>query len=202
MMRRGDGLPRRSRLVAKAGAMMRRCDVRGLARRSRPAAKAGARVRRCAVALALLAASAHVPAQEAPDFSGSWTINQARSSAGATGNNAKVSFPSEVVVAQQGGELRVEIRFPRTDPVIARYRLDGGEVVVPVPGVTEKARAAWDGGRLVITARRVVSTAFGEFVTDTKETWSRTGDVLTVQKTQSAEGVSDTETAVFDRIQP
>lgn len=89
-------------------------------------------------------AVAGLAAQAQPDFSGSWQINQARSSAGATGNNAKVSFPSELVVAQQGGELRVEIRFPRTDPVIARYRLDGGEVVVPVPGVTEKARAAWD----------------------------------------------------------
>lgn len=64
-------------------------------------------------------------------------------------------------------------------------------------------QAALDfSGSWKITARRVVSTAFGEFVTDTKEIWSRTGDVLTIQKTQSSEGISDTETAVFERIQP
>ncbi|MBI3046809.1 MAG: hypothetical protein HYY76_00705 [Acidobacteria bacterium] len=138
-------------------------------------------------------------AQAKPDFSGSWKINQAKSSAGATGNNAKVSFPSELVVTQQAGAVHVEIRFPRTDPVKVTYTADGSEVAVPIPGVTEKARAAWDGDRLVITARRVVSTAFGEFITDTKEIWTRTGDVLTIQKTQSSEGLSETETAVFDR---
>jgi len=138
-------------------------------------------------------------AQAPPDFSGHWKINQAKSSAGATGNNAKVSFPSELVVAQQGGDLRVEIRYPRTDPVIAIYKLDGGEVAVPVPGVTEKAKAAWEGGRLVIAAQRVVSTPFGNFVTDTREVWSRSGDVLTIRKTQSSEGLAETETAVFEK---
>jgi hypothetical protein len=147
----------------------------------------------------VIAAMVGLVAQTQPDVSGHWKINQAKSSAGATGNNAKVSFASELVVSQQGTDLRVEIRFPRTDPVVAVYRLDGGEVAVPVPGVTEKARAAWEGGRLVITARRVVSTAFGDFVTDTKEVWSGTGDVLTIQKTQSSEGLSETETAVFER---
>ena len=154
-------------------------------------------MRRC-VAL-VVAATIGLAAQTQPDFSGHWKINQAKSSAGATGNNAKVSFASELVVAQQGSHLRVDIRFPRTDPVVAVYALDGSEVAVPVPGVSEKARAAWESGRLVITARRVVSTPFGDFVTDTKEVWSRAGDVLTILKTQASEGLSETETAIFER---
>lgn len=164
-----------------------------LARRSRIAATAGATV------LVFLAGAVGVSAQAKPDFSGSWKINQAKSSAGATGNNARVSFPSELVVTQQAGVINVEIRFPRTDPVKVTYTSDGSEVAVPIPGVTERARAAWDGDRLVITARRVVSTPFGDFVTDTKEVWSRTGDALTIQRTQTSEGLSETETAVFDR---
>jgi hypothetical protein len=146
-----------------------------------------------------IAATVGLAAQGQPDFSGHWKINQAKSSAGATGNNAKVSFASELIVAQQGSDLRVEIRFPRTDPAVAVYKLDGSEMAVPVPGVTEKARAAWESGRLVITARRVVTTPFGDFVTDSKEVWSRTGDVLTIQKTHSSEGLSETETAIFER---
>ncbi|OFW01217.1 MAG: hypothetical protein A3I61_08250 [Acidobacteria bacterium RIFCSPLOWO2_02_FULL_68_18] len=158
----------------------------------------GATVRWC-VAAALLAASAGLLGQDRPDLSGSWKLNQAKSSAGATGNNAKVSFPSELVVTQQAGAVHVEIRYPRTDAVKATYTLDGSEVAVPIPGVTEKARAAWDGDRFLITARRVVSTPFGDFTTDSKEIWTRTGDILTIQKTQSSDGLSETETAVFDR---
>ena len=51
----------------------------------------------------------------------------------------------------------------------------------------------------MITARRIVSTNFGDFVSETKETWSRTGNLLTIQKTLMSDGVTDSQTAVFDR---
>lgn len=153
-----------------------------------------------ALALALVAVTS---AQGRPDFSGRWRVSQAKSTAGAIGNGAKVTFSSELIVKQSAGELNVEMRFPRTDPLMATvYKLDGSEVTVPTPaGITEKARAAWDGEKIVITARRVVSTAFGEFTTDTKEVWSLTPNTLTIAKTQTSEGLSDTETAVFDKDQ-
>jgi hypothetical protein len=142
-------------------------------------------------------------AQAQPDFSGHWKISQAKSSTGATGNNATISFPSELVIKQQPDELHVDSRYPRAAPLTTVYKLDGSEITINLPSsVTENARTTWDGDRLIITARRVVSSAFGEFVTDIKETWSRAGNVLTVQKTQSADGVTDAETAVFDRDQP
>jgi hypothetical protein len=156
------------------------------------------------VALAFaLASPISTAAQAQPDFSGHWKISQAKSSTGATGNNATISFPSELVVKQHPAELHVESRYPRAAPLTTAYKLDGSEITINLPSsVTEKARVTWDGGRLIITARRVVSSAFGEFVTDIKETWSRADNVLTVQKTQSADGVTDAETAVFDRDQP
>jgi hypothetical protein len=144
-----------------------------------------------------------VGAQAQPDFSGNWKISQSKSSTGATGNNATISFPSELVIKQHPAELHVESRYPRSAPLTTVYKLDGSEITINLPSsVTEKARATWDGDKLTISARRVVSSAFGDFVTDIKETWSRAGNVLTVQKTQSADGVTDAETAVFDRDQP
>ncbi|MET0212595.1 MAG: hypothetical protein ABW292_06315, partial [Vicinamibacterales bacterium] len=157
-----------------------------------------------ATALAVVLANPiSAAAQVQPDFSGHWKISQTKSSIGATGNNATISFPSELVIKQQPAELHVESRYPRSAALTTVYKLDGSEITINLPSsVTEKARARWEGGNLIITARRVVSSAFGEFVTDIKETWSRAGNVLTVQKTQSADGVTDAETAVFDRDQP
>lgn len=151
-------------------------------------------------AFGLLTMPALTPAQARPEFSGRWKISQARSSPGAVGNGAKVGFPSELVIQHHPAELQVEMRIPRTDPMTALYKLDGTEVTLGTPaGIAEKARAMWDGEKLVITARRVISTSFGDFVTDSKEVWSRTGNVLTISKTQTADGVSQTETGVFDK---
>jgi hypothetical protein len=151
---------------------------------------------------AILVASvpALVVSQTRADFSGRWKVSQAKSSRGAIGNQATVTFPSEMVIKQQGAELHIEIHHPRVKPVTVVYKLDGGETTVPAPaGVTEKAKATWDGETLVITARRVVSTPVGDFATDTKEIWSRNGNVVTVRKTSTAEGLSDNETAVYER---
>jgi len=153
-------------------------------------------------ALVLAALPAQALAQARPDFSGRWKVSQSKSSPGAVGNNATVAIASEMIVIQRPSELQVELRFPRTEtPTTAVYTFDGSEVVVDgtPDDVTEKARVMWDGNALVITARRLVSTAFGDFVTDTEEVWSRSGDVLTIQKTRTSESVSNSETAVFER---
>jgi hypothetical protein len=161
------------------------------------ASAAGRTIRLLAVLLAV--ASAH--AQEGPDFSGTWEISQARSTPGALGNQAKVAFASELIVQQRGGELHVEMRTPRQDTISAVYRLDGSEITVKTPpGIVETARARLEGSTLVITARRVVSSAFGDFVTDTKESWTRSGTVLTVLKTASADNVVATETGVYHKV--
>lgn len=153
--------------------------------------------------LVLAAVPALTRAQEGPDFTGRWEISQAKSSPGAIGNNAKVSFPSELIIQRRAAELQVEMRIPRTDSVTAVYKLDGSEITVSTPaGIAEKAKAMWDGSKLVIAARRVVSSAFGDFITDTKEVWTRSGNVLTIGKTATSDGISATETAVYDKEQP
>jgi hypothetical protein len=153
------------------------------------------------VAIALLAAPASAGAQTHQDYSGKWALSQSKSSRGAAGNGATISFGSELVVTQSPTELKVESSFPRIEKTqVVVFKLDGSEVTIPIQdGVVEKAKATWDGDKVAITAHRVVTTQFGEFVSDTKETWTRMGNLLTIQKTLSSEGVSDTETAVFEQ---
>ncbi len=152
-------------------------------------------------AIALLAVPASATAQAHQDYSGRWALSQSKSTQGAAGNGATISFGSEVIVTQSATELKVESRYPRVEQTqIVVFKFDGSEVTTPLSeGVVEKARAAWVGDKVVITARRVVSTNFGDFVSETKETWSRTGNLLTIQKTLMSDGVVDSQTAVFDR---
>ena len=156
-----------------------------------------------AVVAVALVTPAFAVAQGRPDFSGKWEISQAKSSAGATSNSANIAFPSEMIITQRSAELQVEARFPRSEPLTTVYTLDGSEITTGTPaGVAEKAKATWDGNNLVITARRVVSSAFGDFVTDSKEIWTRTGSVLTITKSETSDGVVTNERAVFERDQP
>jgi hypothetical protein len=158
-------------------------------------------LRQSLVVFALIAVPAAALAQTHQDYSGKWALSQAKSTRGAAGNGAIISFGSELVVTQSPTEVKVESRYPRVEATqIVAFKLDGSEVTVPLPeGISEKAKAAWDGDRLVITAHRVVSSAFGDFSSDTKETWNRMGNVLTIQKTLNADGVISNETAWFDR---
>ena len=152
-------------------------------------------------AVALLAVPTSARAQAHQDYSGKWALSQSKSTQGAAGNGATISFGSEVIVTQTATELRVESRYPRVEATqIVVFKFDGSEVTTPLSeGVVEKAKATWEGDKVVITARRTVSTNFGDFVSETKETWSRTGNLLTIQKTLTSDGVTDSQTAVFDQ---
>jgi hypothetical protein len=158
-------------------------------------------VRRSCLAVALIAVAALATAQTRQDYSGKWALSQAKSTRGAAGNGAVISFGSELIVTQTPSEVKVESRFPRVEQTQSvAFKLDGSEVNVPMPeGITEKAKAAWEGDRLVVTARRVVASAFGDFVSETREIWTRKENVLTIEKTLTADGVTSKETAWFDR---
>ncbi|HUR22196.1 MAG TPA: hypothetical protein VMZ90_15375 [Vicinamibacterales bacterium] len=153
------------------------------------------------IGVALVAIPAAASAQAHHDYSGKWALSQSKSTPGAAGNGATISFGSELVITQTATELKVEARFPRVEETQTMvFKFDGSEVTHPLSeGVVEKAKAVWDGDKVMITARRVVSTQFGDFVSETKETWTRSGNLLTIDKTVSSDGFTDTQKAVFDR---
>ena len=152
------------------------------------------------IAMALVAVAGLATAQAHQDYSGKWALSQSKSTPGAAGNGASISFASDLLVTQSASELKAEMRYPRVEQAqIMVFKLDGSEVTIPLAdGVVEKASAVWQGDKITITAHRVVSTPFGDFASDTKETWNRTGNLLAIQKTLTSDGVTDTQTAVFD----
>src|SRR5918994_7123588 len=139
-------------------------------------------------------------AQSAPNLAGTWRLNFDRSGERIAGNGADVTFPSQMVIVQTPTELTVERTSVRQDPFKAIYKLDGSRVSVAAPAdITETAEAKFDGATLVVTSRRSFSSPAGDTVVEFREVWTVTGNELSIRKTVTQDGGSDTETAVYDR---
>ena len=155
-----------------------------------------------AVSIALtLGAQAISIAQAASDFSGTWRLNQAKSSRAIVGNTPDIQFASQLEVKQSATDLAIVATSVRQQPVSAVYKLDGSKVNVQAPeGITETGEAKLNGMMLVITSRRAFSSPAGDVVVDFKEVWSRSGNELTVEKTRTQSGDSSTQKAVYDKL--
>jgi hypothetical protein len=139
-------------------------------------------------------------AQAKPDFTGTWSYNQAKSSPGTAGNSPDLTFPTEIVVKQSPTDLEVASSTVRQKPVTAVYKLDGTSVKVQMPsGITETGAAKLEGSNLVITSRRSFNSPAGEVVVEFKEVWTMAGNALTIEKTRTSEGDSFTAKGMFDK---
>jgi hypothetical protein len=137
------------------------------------------------VAILALAASPGLPAQSGPEVAG---------------NGADVPFPSQMVVVQSPTELSVKRSSVRQSAFAAVYKLDGTRVTVEAPtDIKETGEAKFDGANLVVTSRRLFSSPAGDTVVDFMEIWSLSGNALTVKKTMTQEGESQTATAVYEK---
>jgi len=154
------------------------------------------------VAALVLITFAMVFAQARPDFSGKWRFNSGKSSRGTQGNTPDMIYPSDLTLKHTAAELQFVGSSLRQADVKAVYKLDGSEVLVTSdPGITERAKATWEGVNLVISSKRIVpSPGGGNFITDIKQVWSLKDGKLMIEETQSAEGLSTTGTFVFDKI--
>ena len=151
-------------------------------------------------ALGLVSVAGPASAQSTPSLAGTWRLNFDKSGERVAGNGADVTFPSEMVIAQSPTELTVERTSVRQDPFKAIYKLDGTRVTVAAPnGISETAEARVDGATLVITSRRSFSSPAGDTVVEFREIWTVKGSELSVRKTVTQDGSSDTETAVYDK---
>jgi hypothetical protein len=161
-------------------------------------------MRRLTTALSVcLALGAHAVllAQARPDFSGTWRLNQAKSSRAVVGNNPDIPFPSQIEVTQSPTDISVRSTSVRQQPVSAVYKLDGSKVNVQAPeGITETGEARLDGPKLLITSRRSFSSPAGDIVVEFKETWILDGGALTIEKTRTQSGESSTQKAVYDKL--
>jgi len=148
-----------------------------------------------------LTAQAISIAQAAPEFSGTWRLNQAKSSRAIVGNTPDIQFASQLEVKQSATDISIVATSVRQQPVSAVYKLDGSKVNVQAPeGITETGEVKLNGTTLVITSRRSFSSPAGDIVVDFKEVWNRSGNELTVEKTRTQSGDSSTQKAVYDKL--
>jgi hypothetical protein len=161
-------------------------------------------MRRWAIAVSVamtLGAQAISIAQAASEFSGTWRLNQAKSSRAIVGNTPDIQFASQLDVKQSATDISIVGTSIRQQPVSAVYKLDGSKVTVQAPeGIAETGEARLNGTTLVITSRRSFSSPAGDIVVDFKEVWSRSGNELTVEKTRTQSGDSSTQKAVYDKL--
>lgn len=152
------------------------------------------------VVFGLIATASLTTAQAHVDLTGKWMLNFERSGPEVAGNGAAVPFPTELIVSQSPGELSVKSSSVRQDSYSAVYKLDGSRVNVTAPStITETAEARFEGNTLLVKSRRSFTSPAGETVVEFTEVWSRAGNLLTVKKTMTQDGESQTETAVYDK---
>src|SRR4029453_6263988 len=107
-----------------------------------------------AVSIAVtLTAQAISIAQAAPEFSGTWRLNQSKSSRAIVGNTPDIQFASQPEVKQSAADLSIVATSIRQQPVSAVYKLDGSKVNVQAPeGITETGGAKMNGTPFVRTS--------------------------------------------------
>lgn len=130
------------------------------------------------IAAAVLAVATVAFAQK-PDFSGSWTPDPAPEGGG------RGMFAGPMTVMHKGDTLTIDRTFGE-NKITTSYKLDGSETTYKRAGrgggneVEVKAVAKWDGNKLVITEK---APGRGGEMTETSQSWSLEGGVLTVERT-------------------
>jgi hypothetical protein len=176
-------------------------------------------IKMIALMLAFCMSAIGVYAQKAPDFSGKWTLDVAKSKLGER-NNIETQT---LTVTQTANDIKVDTATKRTAPPAgapggggggggrmgggdgaATYMLDGKDVKSEVPGpggntVPVTTNSKVDGGKLVLSSSRTFTTPNGPITATSKETWelSSDGKTLTVITERTSPRGTDSTTKVF-----
>jgi hypothetical protein len=134
------------------------------------------------IAAAVLAMATLSFAQK-PDFSGTWTLDEAASgtAGGGGGGGRGGGLGNGGTVKQTADALMVE-RMMGDNKVTASYKLDGTESKNTMMGRGGQSMEAvstvkYDGGKMIITSK------VGE--NDSTQVWSLAGNVLTIETTNA-----------------
>ena len=146
------------------------------------------------LAAALIVAGAPLRAQQKPNFSGDWKINQVKSNFGAV--PAPDTFTRKIVQTETSITIDEVQSSPLGEQQTSRkMTTDGKESTFDVNGADVKATATWEGSTLVaITKVDVLGMTYND-----RMSLSSDGKVLTsVVKLDTPQGALDI-TVVFDK---
>jgi hypothetical protein len=99
-------------------------------------------------------------AQKKPDFSGAWTVDTEKSDpapapgAGPGGGGRGGGMMGPITIKQTADSISIESQGRGGMPQTRTYKLDGSEQEITFGQMVAKARAQWDGDKIVIETLR------------------------------------------------
>jgi hypothetical protein len=100
-------------------------------------------------------------AQKKPDFSGTWTVDTEKSdpaaapgAAGGGGRGPGGGMMSPLTIKQTADSLSIDSPGRGGNTQTRTYKLDGSEQEITYGQMTAKAKAKWDGDKIVIETTR------------------------------------------------
>ena len=156
---------------------------------------------------AVLALSTVGWAQGKPDFSGKWTLDQAKSDpapagpgggGGGGGRGGAAGTAASMTIKQTAAAITID-RVMGQGTQTAVYKLDGSESVNPMGQGQAKSKASWDGSRLVVATSMTMSTPNGDMTMDSKEIYSVAAGVLTIETSRTTPMGAQTRKVVYTK---
>src|SRR5688572_8508598 len=136
-------------------------------------------------------------AQAKTDFSGTWTFDEAKSDpaparaggggggGGGRGGGRMGGAPATAMtIKQTGTELTME-RTMAQGPQTVTLKLDGTDSTNTIGAGPATSKAVWDGPRLVVTTTQTMQGRGGEITINSKEIYTVSGNVLTIETTRT-----------------
>jgi hypothetical protein len=155
----------------------------------------------------LLALPSLVVAQAKPDFSGTWTFDEAKSDpaparaggGGGRGGGRMGGAPATAMtIKQTAGELSMDRTTAQGAQTVV-YKLDGSESTNTIGMGPATSKAMWDGNKLVITTTQTVQGRGGEITINSKDIYSVQGNVLTIETTRTTPGGDQTRKLIYTK---
>jgi hypothetical protein len=158
-----------------------------------------------AVALAAVVAMPMTSwAQAKPDFSGKWTLDEAKSdpaparAGGGGGRGGAGGTAASMAIKQTAAELTID-RVMGQGTQTAVYKLDGSESVNAMGQGQAKSKASWNGATLVIATSMTMTTPNGEMTMESKETYSVSAGLLTIETSRNTPNGAQTRKLVYTK---
>src|SRR5919108_1375259 len=130
-------------------------------------------------------------AQKKPDFSGTWTVDTEKSepasgpSAGPGGGRGPGGMMGPLTIKQTADSVSIESQG-RQGMQTRTYKLDGSEQEIKFGQMTAKAKARWDGDKIVIETTRAGQDGT-EFTTSVTYSLNADGTLTALNKTPMGE---------------
>lgn len=151
-------------------------------------------MKRTVIVAVVLAAFVALPAaswaQAKPNFSGTWTLDEAKSDpapagrGGGGGGRGGGAAAATMTITQTAAQLSID-RVTGQGTQTALYELDGSESVNKTGMGDSTSKASWDGSKLVIATSMTIQGPNGSMSMDSKEVYSLDGGVLTVETSRT-----------------